>query len=234
VDLSLEDALTVNRLATVSRLLSGAVHEVNNALQVIGGTVELSSADPGLSDPVRKALERIAVQAARASGAMVGMIEMARARPAAAERVDLRRVVEDACGLRRYAIGRAGLTLRVEVGARPLPVRALGAQLLQALVNLVENAEHALGPRGDGRIHIRAAVEDSWARVDVEDDGPGVSAEVAERLFQPFVTTRPQRDSLGLGLFVARAVAQAHGGSLVRDPRTAGAAFLMRLPLDAA
>jgi signal transduction histidine kinase len=233
VELSLEDALTVNRLATVSRLLSGAAHEVNNALQVIGGTVELVSAETSLSESTRTSLERIGVQTARAGAAMAGVADLARVRTGEPERVDLRAVVEGAAALRRYAVSRAGLTLSVDAGSRAVPVRIGVGQVTQAIVNLVENAEHALAPAGSGRIDVQVGVDGPDAQVLVADDGPGVSAALAPRLFQAFATTKPRPDSLGLGLFVARVVAEAHGGSLVARPTPTGACFVLRLPLAA-
>jgi len=240
-----DDHLTLNRLSTVARLVSGASHEVNNALQVISGTVELLLESPDLSGPVTQALERIGAQSARAAAALAGVTALSRSAIDASAPVDLRAVVSRAAALRRYSIGRAGLTIAVEPGDVPLMVVGNGPQLLQALVNLIDNAEQALTgrPAGQqaagleaagleaGHIAVRATREQDVACVVVEDNGPGVPAHLATDVFAPFVTSRPRPDSVGLGLPVARVIAEAHGGSLSVEPRERGAAFVLRLPL---
>jgi signal transduction histidine kinase len=230
VDPSFDHYLTLNRLATVARLVSGATHEVNNALQVIGGTVELLAALSDLPESARKGLERVGTQSARAAAAMTGMTELVRPPTGEPARLDLREVVGRAAGLRRYAVGRAGLTLALDVGEAPLVVLGRAPHLLQALVNVIDNAEQALRPAGSGHIEIVAGLDHAVVQVTVSDDGPGVAPEIAARAFEPFVTTKPRVDSLGLGLFVARGIAEAHGGTLDSVVRPKGAAFVLRLP----
>lgn len=233
MELSFDDHLTLNRLATAARLMSGATHEVNNALQVISGTVELLLASPDVPEALLQSLERIHAQSARAAAAMLGVAALSRPAPDGPKTLDLRDVVARATALRRYAIGRAGLTVSLEAAPEPLMVRGNAAQLLQAVVNLIENAEQALSGRPAGRIEVSAALDGTAVRVLVADNGPGVASDVAERVFDPFVTTRPRPDSVGLGLPVARAIAGAHGGSLVAEPCAQGATFALRLPLVA-
>ncbi len=226
-----DDDLTLNRLSTVNRLVSGASHEVNNALQVISGTVELLLESADLPGPVTQAIERIGVQSARAAAAMAGVTALSRPTTEATGPLDLCAVVARAAALRRYSIGRAGLTIAVEPGEVPLTVIGNGPQLLQALVNLIDNAEQALSGRPNGHIVVRAVLEAGAACVVVEDNGPGVPASLAADVFAPFVTSRPRPDSLGLGLPVAKVIAEAHGGTLTAEPREHGAAFALRVPL---
>ncbi len=230
MELSFDDHVTLNRLATAARLMSGATHEVNNALQVISGTVELLMASPDVPDSLLQSLERIHAQAARAAAAMVGVSALSRPPSDGPRMLDVRDVVSRAAALRRYAIGRAGLSISLDVPPDPLTVRGNAEQLLQAVVNLIENAEQALSGRPAGRIQVTAALDDNAVRVIVVDNGPGLATDVADRVFDPFVTTRPRPDSVGLGLPVARAIAGAHGGTLVAEPSAQGAAFALRLP----
>lgn len=229
--LSFEDHVTLNRLATAARLMSGATHEVNNALQVISGTVELLMASPEVPDAVLQALERIHAQSARAAAAMVGVTVLSRLPTGEPTTLDMREVVARATALRRYAIGRAGLSVSLDSTPHPLLVTGNADQLLQAVVNLIENAEQALAGQPAGRIQITTALDGTTVCVSVVDNGPGLSTDVAERAFDPFVTTRPRPDSVGLGLPVARAIAGAHGGSLVAEPSAQGASFALRLPV---
>jgi signal transduction histidine kinase len=100
-------------------------------------------------------------------------------------------------------------------------------QLTQVLVNLVKNAEEAMTGRS-GAIHVRVLVGDE-VKLEVEDEGPGIPAELRDRLFEPYVTTKPQ--GTGLGLPIALRIIQEHGGRLeVADGRSGGALFRVSLP----
>ena len=227
----LDDQLTLNRQATVARLVSGAAHEVNNALQVISGSVELLMTSQELPEALRVGLERIATHSARAAAAMTGVTALSRPVTEARVSIDLRDVATRAASLKRYSVARAGLTIALDAGDQPLPVAANAPQLLQAVVNLIENAEQALSGRQTGRIGIVASRDGAFARVAVSDDGPGMSPEMAAQAFDAYVTTRPRPDSVGLGLPVARAIAEAHGGTLSMEPATAGSIFVLRIPM---
>ncbi len=106
--------------------------------------------------------------------------------------------------------------------------------LLQAVLNLIQNAEQALASRRGGRIGVEVVDDGAHVVLRVSDDGPGVPAADADAIFQPFVTSRPRPESTGLGLSVARAIAEAHGGSLQLEPLPQGAVFTLRLPRRAA
>jgi len=82
---------------------------------------------------------------------------------------------------------------------------------------------------GTGSVRVLTAATGDYARVVVEDDGPGVSPQVADRLFRPFVSTKP---SGGLGLAMSRRLARLHGGDVVYEPCEGhGARFVLTLPL---
>jgi two-component system C4-dicarboxylate transport sensor histidine kinase DctB len=226
-----DDLFTLNRQATVARLVSGAAHEVNNALQVISGSAELLMTSKELPETVREGLVRIAGHSARAAAAMTGVTVLSRAVTEDRTPVDLREVATRAASLTRYSVARAGLSVSVEQGHEPLPVEANAPQLLLAVVNLIANAEQALDGRRSGRIIIDVGRDGAFARLAVSDDGPGLSDQMAMQAFDAFVTTKPRPDSVGLGLPVARAIAEAHAGTLSVEPAGTGATFVLRIPL---
>jgi hypothetical protein len=198
-----EHHLTLNRLATIARLVAGAAHEVNNALQVIGGSAELLQNRTDLPEPVQKTLSRIRDQAARAASAMTGVVALSRAQPdGATYLVDMCDIATRAVELRRYSIGRADLTVQLDVPSAPQLVAGHRLHLLQAALNMIQNAEQALAPRRAGRI-----------RVEVVEDGDHVvlaggrrrprRAGRGCRTHLPAVRhSSPRPESTGLGLSV--------------------------------
>jgi signal transduction histidine kinase len=101
-------------------------------------------------------------------------------------------------------------------------------KIRQVLTNLIRNAAEAAGSKG--RVTIRVRDDIQGARVDVEDDGPGLAEQAASRLFEPFFTTKDK--GTGLGLAVSRAIARAHGGDITLSPSPGqGAIFTLTLPL---
>lgn len=119
-----------------------------------------------------------------------------------------------------------GITFDVQL-QRGTQVKADRDQLTQVLVNLIKNAEEAMSGRS-GTIHVRVKSGEAPC-VEVEDEGPGIPAELKARLFEPYVTTKPQ--GTGLGLAIALRIVQEHGGRLeVLDGTSGGALFRVSLP----
>jgi signal transduction histidine kinase len=228
---SATDLLTLNRSATVARLLAGVAHEVNNALQVIGGTTELLQITPGLPAPVAEGLQRIAVQNARAATAIQEVMLFARQKTDATGRTNLREVATRSVALRAFAIGRARLTIAVDAASSGRFLVIGSDALLQlAVVNLIVNAEQALAGQNGGAIRLELEEPPGSVVLRVSDNGPGVEGAAAEQLFESFFTTRPREEASGLGLSVARLAVEQCGGTLTLLTRDAGASFEIRLP----
>jgi signal transduction histidine kinase len=109
-----------------------------------------------------------------------------------------------------------------------LPVKADATQLEMALFNLVTNALDAMP--GGGTLSIAATARPGGIRVEVADTGSGIPAEVIERLFDPWVTTKAFGHGSGLGLAIVRDVVRAHGGSISASNQAVGALFVIDLP----
>jgi signal transduction histidine kinase len=114
-------------------------------------------------------------------------------------------------------------------GLAALPAIAADAsKLRQVLVNLIENAVHAVGTEGEVRVRGEAA--GGQVVIAVEDTGPGLDAQVRERLFEPLITTKAK--GIGLGLPLVRRIVESHGGTVSYEPSAAGGArFVVRLPI---
>ena len=226
-----DDLVTLNRSATVARLVAGVFHELNNSLQVIGGLAELLQDSPGITPSVADGLRRIHGQSAKAGVAIAEIMAVSRQRTDAPGRVNLRDLTTRAVGLRAFAIGRARLTIVYEPPKTGVvDVQGYANQLLQAVLNLIVNAEQALAGQQAGTIRVDLELPAGWVVVRVSDNGPGVDPTVADRLFEAFVTTRSREESSGLGLAVARQIAEQHGGTLTLESADTGACFALRLP----
>jgi signal transduction histidine kinase len=148
--------------------------------------------------------------------------------------VDLRATVKSTLALMQHALRTANIHVRVEL-PDALPILTGDPTLInQVLLNILKNASEAMESRGGGTIDIAVRLDGSCVLVEVRDDGPGMSAEVRQRLFEPFFSTKPAGHGAGLGLSICRRILEECGGSIeVNSSPGAGAAFRVRLPIDA-
>jgi two-component system, LuxR family, sensor kinase FixL len=142
-------------------------------------------------------------------------------------------LVDSAMALALIGARSSGVAVEREAGVGDAEVQVDTVQIQQALVNLLRNAVEAMGPAPRARrarltISTRNGPNDS-VEIRVADTGPGVAPEIANRLFEPFVTTK--ETGMGMGLSVSRRLIEAHGGSIETDANPGGgAAFTLRLP----
>jgi len=198
-------------------MLAQVAHEIRNPL---GGLELFASAASETDDPEER--ERL-IQRLRTEVTGLNMIIddfLTFARPLAPARgpTDLREPLREAAELARAEVGRRGGSLQVELPDEPL-MASVGADLVKrAALNLLRNATQVAE-----RIWLRAWSAGGEVVISVSDDGPGVLANIRERIFDPFVTDKEQ--GAGLGLAIVRKVAEAHGGrvELVPDEETDGA-----------
>lgn len=209
--------LQINRLATSARLVAGLAHELNNALQVVGGTVELLGDRADIPTDARARIHKIAGQAEKAGAAIRQVLAFTDEGAGQPGRVDLGALIQQAVAVRRYSIGRAGITVTLDLPSTPLEVTADSRALLQVLLNLVINAEEALATQPHRVLTIAARRDATATRVAVSDTGHGVPRALLERIFEPFFTTRSGERTVGLGLPAARALARQFGGQVTLE-----------------
>ena len=215
------------RLAGVGQMAAMVAHEVRNPLGVLRGQVELAREKLGDAVPARER-ERFADMLAeieRLNHLTEEFLGLARDLPIDVAPVDLSALAATIVDEARLAAPRASFA----AVATAVTISADAARLRQAIYNLVLNAAQ-IG--GDGvHVTVEVARDKARARVSVVDDGPGVPAAIADKLFEPFVGARP--GGSGLGLAVARRVVERHGGTLALEstPGARGARFTMYLPI---
>ena len=200
------------------------VHEVRSPVAALVAVSEALGRD-GLESAERRELAALAVSACRSIERVVSDLAVTSVR---LEDVDVGRLVRAAVAA--AAIG--GASVRVVVAPDLPTLRADPVRLRQAIDNLVENAVVHGGP-DDGDVVVTAAVERGELVLAVADSGPGIPPEHHARVFETGVRLQRDRPGAGLGLAMARAIAEAHGGTLeLRSAPGEGAIFELRLSVS--
>jgi signal transduction histidine kinase len=220
---------TAERLATIGQFAAGIGHELRNPLGVVESSAflvarrleQLKVSDPGIA----RHMEKITTEVQRSGKTINDLLELARNRPLKRRCVDAREFAAQA-----VAAAHLGPTVAVSVEVpEGLPLDADPDQLARVVTNLLINASQAMN--GAGRVWIDGQREGSTTTLRVRDDGPGVPAEVRDRIFEALFTTKAKGS--GLGLALCRRILEAHGGTIGLDPSESGAAFKIVVP-DAA
>jgi two-component system cell cycle sensor histidine kinase/response regulator CckA len=225
--------LQAEKLAALGQTISGVAHELNNPLATILTWAE-RLAQRDVDEPVKRGLDTIRSESERAAKIVRNLLTFARKRHTTRAMVDLNHVVRDTLALRSYDQRVSNITI-IEALAAGLPlVFADPHQVQQVLLNLVINAEQAmLNANGRGTIVLHTWHDPDREAVilEVNDDGPGVPEEVQPRIFDPFFTTKEVGKGTGLGLTVAYAIVQEHGGRItVKSSGSRGATFVVEFP----
>jgi signal transduction histidine kinase len=221
------------RLAAASELASALAHELNQPLSAIGTYLRacqlmLEGAGSGESE-LRATMDKVVAEASRAGSVVRRLRDFFRSGSVQMETVAPAVLIEEACAAVQERASRHHVTL--EQSARNLPdVRVDRVQIEAVLANLLGNAIDALKRRTGGRALRVDASRDGpgFVRIAVADNGPGIEPEVAQSLFDPFVTTKPK--GMGLGLAISRSIVDAHGGKLWHEARDGGALFCFTVP----
>jgi PAS domain S-box-containing protein len=225
----------IDKLASLGQLAGGLAHHLNN---VLGGIV--TAVDHGLekrdSVAMRRALQRVSEGLGNAVKLTRRLMEFSTPELPEQNLVDLTEAVIGFVEQVQERLRSAGRDIDLEI--RPTHVMAVDqAKMNQVLDSLLTNAEQAMSD-GGGHIQLLVASDDVSIRVEFRDDGPGVSMGVAEKMFEPFFTTRGalgggSEGNLGLGLTLGRRLMSEMGGSLDYLPRPGcrGACFVLSFPL---
>lgn len=220
----LAEVRRAEQLSTVGRVAAMMAHEIRNPLSSMKLNVQLleSRGDKAAREHAR----RLLVEIDRLAQGLDVLLDAARPAPLQRQKTPLSELVRDVVTFMKPRLDH--WKVGVEVAAAPAPeVMADRMRLKGVLINLLLNAAQAMPEGGRIRISI-AGANGSGARVTVQDDGPGVPESVRGRLFEPFVTTRPE--GMGLGLAIARSVVEEHGGRVGYEPASPGARFWLELP----
>jgi two-component system sensor kinase FixL len=218
----------ISRLTAMGEMASALAHELNQPLSAIANYLKgakrlLEDRGDDDSNMVRGAMDKAAEQALRA-GQIIRRLRDFVARGESERRVEsVNKLIEEASALALVGAKEHGVRVRMQIDPTHDLILADKVQIQQVLLNLFRNAIESVA-QGERRelFVVSRPVANGMVEVSVADTGSGISPDIAEQLFQPFVTTKPQ--GMGVGLSISRTIIEAHGGQIWTEPNPGGGA----------
>jgi signal transduction histidine kinase len=237
-----ERANQAERMAALGRLAAGLAHEIRNPLGAIKGAAQLLE-DPGPNGPTdpstREFIGIILEEVDRLNRVVGSVLDLARSGGGAVVPIEVNAVVRRTIQILKAEPAMVSVDLQQTLAGELPRVAIDPEQLRQVLMNLVNNAVHAVGSRGKVVVSTRARFgrgtrpgksdAGAFVEVTVADTGPGISQKALEKLFLPFFTTKER--GTGLGLAISQRIVQGAGGRIeVRSYEGKGSTFTVVLP----
>jgi PAS domain S-box-containing protein len=228
------------RVTTMGELATSIAHEISQPLAAIvsrgsAGLRWLTRETPDI-DEAREAFEHVVSDGQRAADVIRGLRSLARKSGPQITTLEIDDTIREVLALTHGELERYGVSLRTDLAVGDRTVVGERVQLQQVLLNLILNAIDAMKAVTDRarELTISSALTDpASVLISVEDNGSGLDAVIAQRVFEPFVTTKP--DGLGMGLSICRSIIDAHGGRLWISPAVPhGTVFHFTVPIGVA
>jgi signal transduction histidine kinase len=215
------------RVAALGQVAANLAHQAGTPLNLVSGYVQMIRDDPRTDERTRSRLQTVDTQIQQVTRVLRTMLDHAK-QPSGFATVALADILERVRDVAQPSLSRANIRLEIAVDTGLPAIRADVTPLEMALLNLVTNALDAMP--GGGVLSMSASATSSGIRLEVADSGPGLAAAVVDRLFDPWVSTKPAGQGTGLGLAIVRDVVRAHGGTIAASSRPGGAVFTIDLP----
>lgn len=220
------------RLSTIGELAAVLAHEIRNPLGSIQGTAEILKDDFQPGDRKYEFLEIMVKESKRLNNVVEDFLRLARPQPVLMGECDLLEELNNVISLVSSEARKRGITLECRVEKLPA-IEGDPEKLRQAFLNIILNGLQASLPGGSVIISVRSQEpepnEPAWVEILFADSGPGIPPAEAEKIFEPFYTTK--EGGTGLGLAITRKIIEGHGGTItVESVFGHGAIFHIRLP----
>jgi PAS domain S-box-containing protein len=221
------------KLAAAARLAATVAHEINNPLEAIGNLIYIARVTPGLPAETAQQLALAEHELERISHITRQTLGFYR-ESNVPDQVEMPALVDSVLKIYSNKFKAKNITVHREFGDCP-PVHGLSGELKQAVSNLISNAADAVDGNGTIRVKLEGVEgpKGQLVQMVIEDNGPGIRAEIRDRIFEPFFTTKEDVGT-GLGLWVTKEIIDRHGGSIEvhsgEDEGPFGAAFNVLLP----
>ncbi len=227
-------ALAAARLAGISELSAGIAHEIKNPLAIIHGRIELlrrRHKDSGPEDSFLKNMQTIVDAISRINNIVDTLSSIADPqRRMSTDFCDLNELVSKIFKLYQFKFDKHQVTVHM-IQAEELRCAINISQITQAIMQLINNSLYAIKNSDKKEITLELVKEADQAALYIKDSGVGVSDSAKERLFQPFFTTKPQGEGVGLGLATSLASVNENGGQLLLIQNANPTIFKLTLPL---
>ncbi len=229
-----QDALVQSeKMAAIGTLSAGLAHEVKNPLSAVLGYAQLSKRKLDQPEALLKNLDIIEHETKRCNEIISNLMQFSRQEKGEFVQIAVNEVVSKSMTIVDHQLSLKNVRIESELADDIPQITGNANQLQQVLMNLMINAQHAIGDDG-GTITLATFVRDESVTITVSDTGPGVPAEIRAKIFEPFFTTKPAGQGTGLGLSVTYGIIKDHGGEItVERADTGGAKFVIILPLQA-
>jgi two-component system, LuxR family, sensor kinase FixL len=231
-----EGLLHVSRLRSMGQMAAALAHELNQPLTATTNYVRaalrlLDAAEPNLPR-VRQAMNLAAQQTVR-SGEIIRRLRAFVARGEVTRRPEnVAKLIEEASALALVGAKEHGIKVLIRIEAHLPKAEVDRVQIQQVLLNLIRNAVESMEGCGIRELTVGTVAQDGAVLVSIADTGGGIPPEIEAKLFQPFVTTKPE--GMGIGLSICRTIVEAHGGRLWVEPNAGtGSVFNFTLPVVA-
>lgn len=236
-----QQLLQAQRMESLGTLAGGIAHNFNNLLMAIQGNASLLELELGNRERSLEYLRRIDSLIDDAAGLTSQLLAFSQPGHANQETFLISDLISEQVTM--FGQTYPGVTIQLEDKARQAAVKGNANQISQALLNLLLNARDAMA--GGGNIAVRLEMADvseidaarwgidsgSYITLSVRDDGPGMSPEIQDRVFEPFFSTKPTGRGTGLGLASVHSIVSSHGGRItIESTPGSGATFHMLLP----
>jgi signal transduction histidine kinase len=226
--------IQAQKLSSLGTMAAGVAHQLNNPLNNIWTSCQIAIDELDACDPpfMRKMLDNIDQETARARDIVKGLLEFSRTNVFSMRWIELAVIAKRALTL---IAAQVPAEVEIHTDIPPdLKVQVDVQRFQEVLLNLLLNAVQAIGSR-PGRVMLKATADETTrqAVITVQDTGPGIPADIRGRIFDPFFTTKGDNQGTGLGLAVAYGIIKQHRGSIaVESEPGEGCTFVIRLPLE--
>ncbi len=218
------------RMIALGQIAHGVAHEINNPLTIVSGWVQILLAQQDVDQARHARLQLMNKEIGRITNIVRRLLSFGRRAPAEPQLVQINRIVSDVLTLVEYQIRNENIQVATDLGADLPPVMGDPSQLQQVFLNIIVNARQAM-PNGGSLAITTDVTSDGSVEVALGDTGCGMSTELAQKIFDPFYTTKGENGGSGVGLFLCRNIVKDHGGTLTVSSRPAeGSTFIVRLP----
>jgi two-component system NtrC family sensor kinase len=228
--LTADDLAHLTRLITMGELTACFAHEVTNPLMLIRGHLRMIEEQLPEGHPLRPNFDVIDRASRRIEDMTKRLLDFGRKRKMRADHCDLSELIKEALRFVQPYLQAQNVQVQLNLDSRLPRVFVDHWQMVQALVNLFQNAADAMSHSSQRLLTVSAEPDGGGLKISVADTGHGVAPGDLSRIFDPFFTTKGERGT-GLGLFITRRVIEEHRGSITVQTTDRGTSFLLSLPL---